>query len=72
MYAKYEVSIPYGLKGIARVKIDNRQKNKQTERQTYKQIYQKQCAPDHSIQGHKNVLKSLPETIDYSVSGCVL
>ena len=30
MYAKYEVSISYGSKVIAKVKVDNRQTNKQT------------------------------------------
>ena len=33
MHAKYEVSISYGSKVIAKVKIDNRQTNKQTNRQ---------------------------------------
>ena len=42
MHAKYEVSISYGSKVIAKVKVDNRQTG------------QKQYAPDHSIRGHKN------------------
>ena len=50
MHAKYEVSISYGSKFIAKVKVDNRQ----TDRQTDKQTGQKQYAPDHSIRGHKN------------------
>ena len=33
MHAKYEVSISYGSKVIAKVKVDNRQTNKQTDRQ---------------------------------------
>ena len=53
MHAKYEVSIPYGSKVIAKVKVDNRQTNRQTDRQTDKQTGQKQYAPDHSIRGHK-------------------
>ena len=51
MHAKYEVSISYGSKVIAKVKVDNRQTDKQTDRRTG----QKQYAPDHSIRGHKNV-----------------
>ena len=46
MHAKYEVSISYGLKVIAKVKVDNRQIDRRTG--------QKQYAPDHSIRGHKN------------------
>ena len=38
-------SIPWGLKVIAKFKVDNRQTDKQTG--------QKQYAPDHSIGGHK-------------------
>ena len=35
MHAKYEVSISYGSKVIAKVKVDNRQTDKQTaDRQT--------------------------------------
>ena len=48
MHSKYEVSISYGSKVIANVKVDNRQTNKQTG--------QKQYAPDHSIQGHKKIV----------------
>ena len=33
MHAKYEVSISYGSKVIAKVKVDNRQTNRQTDRQ---------------------------------------
>ena len=33
MHAKHEVSISYGSKVIAKVKVDNRQTNKQTDRQ---------------------------------------
>ena len=33
MHAKYEVSISYGSKVIAKVKVDNRQIDKQTDRQ---------------------------------------
>ena len=47
MYAKYEVSISYGSKVIAKVKVDNRQTDKHTDKQTG----QKQYAPDHSIRG---------------------
>ena len=47
MHAKYEVSISYGSKVIAKVKVDNRQTDKQT--------IQKQYAPDHSVRGNKNV-----------------
>ena len=46
MHAKYEVSISYGSKVIAKVKVDNRQTDRQTG--------QKQYAPDHSIRGHNN------------------
>ena len=45
MHANYEVSISFGSKVIAKVKVDNRQTNRQTG--------QKQYAPDHSIRGHK-------------------
>ena len=37
MHAKYEDSISYGLKVIAKVKVDNRQTDKQTDRQTDRQ-----------------------------------
>ena len=37
MHAKYEVSISYGSKVIAKVKVDNRQTDRQTNRQTDKQ-----------------------------------
>ena len=37
MHAKYEISISYGSKVIAKVKVDNRQTNKQTDRQTDRQ-----------------------------------
>ena len=37
MHAKYEVSISYGSKVIAKVKVDNKQTNRQTDRQTDKQ-----------------------------------
>ena len=50
MHAKYEVSISYCSKVIAKVKVDNRQ----TDKQTNKQTGQKQYARDHSIRGHKN------------------
>ena len=50
MHATYEVFIFYSSKVIAKVKVDNRQ----TDRQTNKQTGQKQYAPDHLIQGHKN------------------
>ena len=33
MHAKYEVSISYSSKVIAKVKVDNRQTDKQTDRQ---------------------------------------
>ena len=33
MHVKYEVSISYGSKVIANVKVDKRQTNKQTDRQ---------------------------------------
>ena len=51
MHAKYEVSISYDSKVIAKVKVDNRQTDKQTDKQTG----QKQYAPDQLIRGHKNV-----------------
>ena len=57
MHAKYEVSISYGSKVIAKVKVDNhRQTDKQTDKQTNRQKGQKQYAPDHSIRGHKKTL----------------
>ena len=34
MHAKYEVSISYGSKVIAKVKVDNRQTDRQTNKQT--------------------------------------
>ena len=37
MHAKYEVSISYGSKVIAKVKVDNRQTDKKTDRQTDRQ-----------------------------------
>ena len=37
MHAKYEVSISYGSKVIAKVKVDNRQIDKQTDKQTDRQ-----------------------------------
>ena len=45
MHAKYEVSIFYGLKVIANVKVDNRQTNRQDKNN---------MPPDHSIRGHQN------------------
>ena len=57
MHAKYEVSISYGSKVIAKVKVDNRQTNRQTDRQTNRQTGQKQYAPDHSIRGHNYVIR---------------
>ena len=33
MHAKYEVSISYGSKVIAKVKVDNRQTHRQTDKQ---------------------------------------
>ena len=57
MHAKYEVSISYGSKIIAKVEVDNRQTDKQTDRQTNRQTDrqrgQKLYASDHSIRGHK-------------------
>ena len=50
MHAKYTVSISYGTKVIANVKVDNKQTNRQTG--------QKQYDLDHSIQGHENILES--------------
>ena len=41
MHAKYEVSISYGSKVIAKVKVDNRQTDKQTNRQTDRQTDRK-------------------------------
>ena len=46
MHAKYEVSISYGSKVIAKVKVDNRQTDKQTDRT-------KTICPDQLIWGHK-------------------
>ena len=37
MHAKYEVSISYGSKVIAKVKVENRQTNRRTEKQTDRQ-----------------------------------
>ena len=37
MHAKYEVYTYNGLKGIAKVKVDNKQTNRQTYRQTDRQ-----------------------------------
>ena len=37
MHAKYEDSISYGSKDIAKVKVDNRQTDRQTNKQTDKQ-----------------------------------
>ena len=54
MHAKYEVSILYSSKVIAKVKVGNRQTDRQTDRQTNRQTGQKQYVPDHSIRGHKN------------------
>ena len=34
MHTKYEVSISYGSKVIAKINVDNEQANKQTDRQT--------------------------------------
>ena len=34
MHAKYEVPISYGLKVMAKVKVDNRQTDRQTDKQT--------------------------------------
>ena len=45
MRAKYKVSISYGSKVIAKVKVDNRHTDRQTNRQTEKQTGQKQYAP---------------------------
>ena len=45
MHAKYEVSISYISKFIAKVKVDNRQTDKQTDKHTDKQTGQKQYAP---------------------------
>ena len=63
MHAKYEDSISYGSKVIAKVKVDNRQTdrqtNKQTDKQTDRQRGQKQYAPDHSIRGHKNIYSDI-------------
>ena len=50
MHAKYEVSISYGSKVIAKVKVDIRQTNKATNRQTG----QKQYAPIMRSGGIKN------------------
>ena len=55
MHARYEVSMFYGSKVIAKVKVDNRQTDKHTNRQTNKQTDRtKTICPDHSIRGHKN------------------
>ena len=55
MHAKYEVSISYSSKVIAKVKVDNRQTDRPTNKQTNIETGQKQYAPDHSIRGHKNL-----------------
>ena len=59
MHAKYEVSISYGSKVLAKIKVYNRQTNRQTDRQTDRQAGQTQYAPDHSIRGHKNSFKKV-------------
>ena len=73
MHAKYEVSISYGSKVIAKVKVDNRQTDKQTDRQTNRQTDrqtgQKQYAPDHSIRGHKNSIN--PVVVFFACSTCL-
>ena len=52
MHAKYEVSISYGSKVIAKVRVDNRQTDRQTDKQT---DMTKTICPDHSIRGHKKL-----------------
>ena len=46
MHVKYAVSISYGSKVIAKVKVDNRETNRPTDRKDKHNI-----APDHSIRG---------------------
>ena len=48
MQAKYDISISYGSKVIANVKVDI---DKQTDRQANKHAGQKRYAPGHSIRG---------------------
>ena len=55
MNAKYEVSIFYGSKVIAKVKGDNRQTDKQTDKQTG----QKQYAPIIRTGGIKKLTKQI-------------
>ena len=45
MHTKYEVSISYGSKVIAKVKVDNRQTNKQTEIQKKNQTGRNNIPP---------------------------
>ena len=47
MHAKYEVSITYGSKVVAKVEVDNRQTDKRQDKNN--------MPPDHSIRGHKNL-----------------
>ena len=57
MHAKYEVSISYSSKVIAKVKVDNRQAEKQTKKQT-----------DRSFDpGHKNQKSKLCRKMTYQI-----
>ena len=51
MHAKYEGSISYHSKVIAKVKVDDKETNRRTNKQTDRT---KTICPDHSIRGHKN------------------
>ena len=53
MHAKYEVSISYSSKIIAKVKVDNVQTNRQTDKTSRQTDRTKAICPDHSIRGHK-------------------
>ena len=57
MHAKYDVSISYGSKVIAKVKVDNRQTNRQTNQQTdrTKTLYPRSFNPGHKNNQEVNV-----------------
>ena len=54
MHANYKVSISYGSKVIAKVKVDNRQVYRQADRT--KTIYTPSFDPGHKNFGHINIV----------------